>query len=75
MNKPTTRELIEKLLSIKSKPAEIVKAASIQPINIVNDIEQPMVVVHVPRIKSQKQVMHRDANGDIAYTITEYEYE
>ena len=59
------------------QPVQIVKAepAPVQPINITNDVKQPMVVVRMPRIKSQKQVVHRDNNGDIAYTTTVYEYE
>jgi hypothetical protein len=74
-NETGAKRLTKAVTDLLRKPEKIEKQDIPVPINIVNDVKQPMVVVKLPKVKSTKQVVHRNANGDISHTTTEYEYE
>lgn len=66
--KESVLEYVKRLLS-KQQPVNVA-------VNVPERKETPApIVVNVPKIKSHRQIVHRDANGDMSYVTTEYEYE
>ena len=62
-------------ISAQNQPQKTEKA--FPPVVVKNIVRKspPIIVVKMPRVKSQRQIMHRNASGDIDYTTTVYEYE
>ena len=58
----------------KEEVEQVVKAAMDVVRNEIT-VPAPMIVIEIPKIRSETKVMHRNSSGEVLYVTTEYEYE